>query len=206
MASKKQKRKTSKGKWQLPQHVEDSNAFSIELAAREAELRRPIFPQLRFILAGLGMSLLCLGIFLALLLPAKALTDDLDDRGITTSAVVTEVDDKPKHMKVRFDNSNGTTKADMSEFAGMLPDVKVGENLRVTYDSEDPSRVLSQAWVENPPYLSLPILGTAALTLLCTALMVAVILRRRWYLRTFGPPPPRPKKPKGKASTDLTKP
>ncbi|MCW8097340.1 hypothetical protein [Streptomyces tauricus] len=71
----------------------------------------------------------------------------------------------------------------------MRPEVEVGEKLLVVHDPQDPHRVLTKDWVDDPPFLSLPILGTALLALLCSALTVAVVLRRRWHLRTFGAPP-----------------
>ncbi|NGO45778.1 DUF3592 domain-containing protein [Streptomyces ureilyticus] len=163
----------------------------------------------------LGVSVLAIGIFLGLLLPANSLVDDLGDRGVTTSAVVTGVDNKPEHVKVKFKVSGKSIQTDLQDFAGMRPEASVGENLMVVFDPRDPKRVLSQDWVDEPPFLSFPILGTALLALLCTAMAVAVILRRRWYLRTFGSPPladaktqpaSESKERKGEAATHLTKP
>lgn len=213
--AKKQRKRHPAGEWRLPPHAEEARASSQRWARIKETESRPHLPGRKTILGMLGVFVLAIGIFLGLLLPANSLVDDLGDRGVTASSLVTGVDNKPKYVKVRFDSPSGTVKTDLSEFAGMVPDVQVGETLTVVYDPKDPSRALSKSWVEDPPYLSLPLLGTAALTLLCTALTVAVILRRRWYIRTFGPPPlansktqaaSEPKKRKGKAITDLTKP
>ncbi|MFI1484578.1 DUF3592 domain-containing protein [Streptomyces sp. NPDC020747] len=213
--AKKQKKRHPTGEWQLPPHTEETRASSQRWAKIKEAKSRPLLPGRKTILGMLGVSALTIGMFLALLLPANSLVDDLNDRGVTASAVVTGVDNKPKYVKVKFKFSGNTTQTDLYDFAGMQPEVNVGENLMVVYDPRNPNRVLSQDWVDNPPFLSFPILGTALLALVCTAMAVTVILRRRWHLRTFGPPPLtdakdpsafEPKKRKGKAATDLTKP
>ncbi|MEU9879308.1 hypothetical protein [Streptomyces phaeochromogenes] len=187
---KRQKKKRPTSQWQAPPHASKAQESAAWWARKREFEARPPFPELKVILGALSISLLAFGMFLALLIPSKTITDDLGARGVTTASLITGVDNKPKYVKVQFDGPGGVVRTELSEFAGMLPAATVGESLTVVYDPRDPSRVLPLSWVDNPPFTTLPILGTAALTLICVALTAAVILRRCWYLRKFGRPPP----------------
>jgi hypothetical protein len=134
------------------------------------------------------MALLCLGMFFAFWVPSQTLVNDLRSHGVTTTAAVTAVDNNPEYVRIRFNGPDGPTTAELSDYAGMRPEAEVGEALTVRYDSKDPSHALPVSWVDNPPILNLPMLGTAALTIFFLAGTVVLVLRRRWVLRIFGPP------------------
>lgn len=205
MAKKKSKRPADQ--YQLPAHVREAR----QAAARVAEWKpRPKLPPRRLILAQFGMSLLCAGMALLLWLPTQSLVQDLRSRGVTAVATVVGVDSKPKYVKVRLVTSpKAGTEVKLSEYAGMLPETHTNASMVVAYDPKDPSRIMARSWVEDPP-VSLQTYLASALALVFLVFAVALILRRRWVLRTFGPedPPASPtddKKP-GSGSVRLTKP
>ncbi|MFH8500287.1 hypothetical protein [Streptomyces coeruleorubidus] len=82
----------------------------------------------------------------------NSLVEELGSRGVTVAATVTDVDTKPKCVKVRFvQGPERGTAVELSETAGMLPDAHAGESMLVTYDPTDPSRILARGWVMNLP-------------------------------------------------------
>lgn len=181
MTKRKKKRRT--GRQQPSPHVTEANRFPVGSAALG-----PKVPQWRFILASLGMSVLCIGMTLTLWIPVRSKLNDLRDHGVTATATVIGVDNKPKYVKVRFANGTLTGReVELGEYAGMLPDMHVGESLFVTYDPNDPSRSLAHRWVVDPP-VNLPAWGTSALAVFFLTGAVAVIRRRRLLL-THSPPP-----------------
>lgn len=96
------------------------------------------------------------------------------------------MDSKPKYLKVRLVSGPQTGhEVKLTDYAGMYPEARPGEGLLVTYDPEQPSRALSQGWVEDPP-ANLPAYGTSALTLVCLSLTTAVVIRRVRILRSSG--------------------
>ena len=179
----KKQRKRSPSSFQNPQS-------SARVAAAKEEARkvaegwhpRPLLPQLRLVFALAGLGILCIVIFLALWLPSKGVVDDLRSRGVTATAAVTKVDDKPETVEVRFRSSGETVTTNLHDYAGMRPEVQVGQTLTVRYDPQDPSRVLTQSWVNSPPIVNLPMLGTAALALLLLAAAAFLTLRRHQVL------------------------
>ncbi|GGX36496.1 hypothetical protein GCM10010297_67160 [Streptomyces malachitofuscus] len=184
------KRKTAKRRtdqYQLPPHVAEAQQY----AARRAAYRpRPALPQWRLIAGAFGVFILTVGLALFLWIPARSLVTDLRSSGVTVAATVTGVDSKPKFVKVRFGQGpEEGNEIKLSEYAGMLPDVRADEALLVTYDPDDPSRALPHSWVVTPPP-NLPAYGTAGLALIILGLTIAVVLRRRWILRTPWPEHP----------------
>ncbi|MGW6543353.1 hypothetical protein ACWGBH_10955 [Streptomyces massasporeus] len=96
------------------------------------------------------------------------------------------MDSKPKYVKVRFVSGPRTgDEVRLTDYAGMYPEARSGGNLLVTYDPEQPSQVLSHAWVKDPP-ADLPAYGTSALTLVFLCLTTAVVVRRVRILRGSG--------------------
>ncbi|WP_449343926.1 hypothetical protein [Streptomyces massasporeus] len=93
------------------------------------------------------------------------------------------------------------TEVKLWDYAGMLPETQTGASMIVTYDPEDPSRILAQSWVEDPP-ANLPAYGTSALAIICLGLATAVTWRRIWILRTFGPHKPPASSTGGKVQSD----
>jgi hypothetical protein len=186
MARKKRPRRRN-DQYQLPQRVAAAQRY----AAAVAEYKpRPEPPQRRLIAVALGMFLLCLGMALFFWMSARSLVHDLRANGVTVAATVTGSDNKPKYVRVRYiQGENSGEEVKLSEYAGMLPDLRADDALLVTYDPEDPSRVLSRSWVISPP-LNLPAYGTSALALFTFGLTVAVVVRRRWILRTPWPDHP----------------
>ncbi|MGW7510169.1 hypothetical protein ACWGJ0_20970 [Streptomyces massasporeus] len=179
------KRKRLVGEYQLPPHVDKARQAA---AARAAGWQwRPKPPQRRVILTGLGVSLLCVGMAAVFWLPSKSLVRDLRSRGVTSAAIVIDVDSKPKYVKVRLvSGPRAGDEVKLSDYAGMYPGAQVNVAMLVTYDPQEPSRLLSRDWVANPPP-NLPAYGTAALALLCLSLTAAAALRRRRILRTSSP-------------------
>ncbi|MFF9811368.1 DUF3592 domain-containing protein [Streptomyces coeruleorubidus] len=173
--------------YRLPPHVESARQ---EAARARAWKPRPRLPQLRVILAGLGLFLLCVGMTLAFVLPSHSLVQDLRSRGVSAAATVVGVDTKPKYVKVRLVSSpKAGTEVKLSDYAGMLPETQTGASMIVTYDPQDPSRILAKSWAEDPP-ANLPAYGTSALAVIFLGLAAAVTWRRLWILRTFGPDAP----------------
>ncbi|GAA2323118.1 hypothetical protein GCM10010234_81560 [Streptomyces hawaiiensis] len=184
----KKKRKAGASQHQLPPHMEQARKA---IAEAKAWKPRPKLPQRRVIWAISGIFLLCIGLSLALWLPPHFLVQDLRSRGVDAAATVVGVDSKPKYVKVRLvTGPEAGTEVKLSDYAGMYPDTHTSASLVVTYDRDDPSRILTRAWVEDPP-ANLPAFGTSALAAICLGLTTAVIWRRLWILRTFGPEEPR---------------
>lgn len=182
MARKKKNRRPA-DEYQLPAHVDRARRAVTGAAGWKP---RPKPPQRRVILAGLGMSLLCAGMTAALWLPPHFLVQDLRSRGVTSAATVVGVDSKPKSVTVRFvSGPQRGDEAQLWDYAGMYPEARPGVGLLVTYDPDQPSRVLSHGWVEDPP-ANLPAYGTSALTLVLLSLTTAVVVRRVRILRSSG--------------------
>ncbi|MER5829239.1 DUF3592 domain-containing protein [Streptomyces sp. NPDC002130] len=136
------------------------------------------------------LFLLCVGMVLALVLPSRSLVQDLRSRGVSAAATVVGVDSKPKYVKVRLVSGPKTgTEVKLWDYAGMLPETQAGASIIVMYDPEDPSRILARSWVEDPP-ANVPAYGTSALAVVFLGLTTAVVWRRLWILRTFGPEEP----------------
>lgn len=148
----------------------------------------PLVPQRRQLLGVLGVSLLCAGMALAFWLPSRSLVHDLRDGGVTVAAHVTEVDTKPKYVKVEFlQGKLSGTEEKLWDYAGMLPDVQPGDALIVTYDPDDPHRSLPHAWVTDPP-ANLPAYGSSAIAaFLFTGAVVGTFRRRRILTRSSPP-------------------
>jgi hypothetical protein len=137
------------------------------------------------ILTGLGLFLLCVGMVLSFLLPPRSLVQDLRSRGVSAAATVVGVDSKPKYVKVRLVSSpQAGTEVKLWDYAGMLPETQTGASMIVTYDPEDPTRILTQSWVKDPP-ANLPAYGTAAIAAFFLLGTVALVFRRRWILRNW---------------------
>jgi uncharacterized protein DUF3592 len=171
-------------KYRIPLHIEQGNRRAAEWAVWR---RRPGLPQIRQILGCFAGFLLCTGMSLFLWLPARSVVQDLRDHGVTVVATVTGVDNRPKYVKVRFNQGPVKgTEVKLGDYAGMYPTTHVGKPMLVTYDPADPFRSLARHWVENPPPI-LPAYGTSALALFLLAGAIVGLIRRRRILRTFGP-------------------
>ncbi|MDT9701468.1 hypothetical protein [Streptomyces sp. P17] len=187
MADKKKKR--TRDQYQLPSHVEKARQAT---ATVDAFKPRPRIPQRRMIFGVFGVFLLAVGVALSFWLPPRSLVQDLRSQGVTVAATVTGVDNKPKYVKVRFvQGPESGTEVKLTDYVGMYPDAHTGDSMLVTYDPEDPSRILAQSWVADPP-ANLPAYGTSAIALLLLAGVVAVVFRRRWILRTWPQQPSEP--------------
>ncbi|MEU5522461.1 DUF3592 domain-containing protein [Streptomyces sp. NPDC047860] len=140
------------------------------------------------ILGVLGGGLLCVALALAFWLPSRFLVQDLRDTGVTVSAHVTKVDNKPKYVQVKFlQGELSGTEEKLWDYAGMLPDVHPGDALIVTYDPDDPHRSLPHAWVTDPP-ANLPAYGSSAIAaFLFTGAVVGTFRRRRLLTRSSPP-------------------
>lgn len=166
--------------YQLPAHVRRAQQSAAE---RRAWAPRPSPPRHGQILGILALSVLCAGLSFAFWLPPRSLVHDLRDNGVTATARVTAVDDKPKYVKVEFTQGPESGKeVELRDYAGMLPDVSRGDAVLVTYDPENPHRSLPHSWVADPPF-NVPAYGSSAITLLLLSGAVIGIFRRRRILR-----------------------
>ena len=178
----KKKRKRPAEQYQLPPHIKRSHQ---EVAEARAWRPQPPLPPRRLILSMFGLCLLSIGIVLSLTLPAHFLVQDLRSRGVSAAATVVGADSKPKYVKVRLVSSpKAGTEVKLWDYAGMLPETQTGASMIVTYDPEDPSRILTQSWVKDPP-INLPAYGTSALAAFFLLGTVALVFRRRWILRNW---------------------
>ncbi|MFF7732402.1 hypothetical protein [Streptomyces sp. NPDC007984] len=179
--TKKKKKRPAK-QYQLPPHITRSSERAAEARAWRP---RPPLPPRRLILSMIGLCLLSIGIVLSLTLPSHFLVEDLRSRGVSAAATVVGVDSKPKYVKVRLVSSpKAGTRVKLWDYAGMLPETEAGASMIVTYDPEDPSRILTQSWVKDPP-INLPAYGTSALAAFFLLGTVALVFRRRWVLRNW---------------------
>ncbi|WEV27250.1 hypothetical protein OYE22_20125 [Streptomyces sp. 71268] len=151
-------------------------------------IRRKL-PQRRLILCLLALAVLTCSVFLFFFwIPSQSLVDDLRSRGIVAAA---EVTDSPKdrfgsagNVMVRFEGPDGPLREALSEWGGKRPEgLPQGSVVRVVYDPHDPSRVLTQKWVDSPPTLTLPMVVCLVLCPLFLAGAIALTLRRRTLLR-----------------------
>ena len=178
----KKKRKRPAEQYQLPPHIKRSHQ---EVAEARAWRPQPPLPPRRLILSMVGLCLLSIGRVLSLTLPAHFLVQDLRSRGVSAAATVVGADSKPKYVKVRLVSSpKAGTEVKLWDYAGMLPETQTGASMIVTYDPEDPSRILTQSWVKDPP-INLPAYGTSALAAFFLLGTVALVFRRRWILRNW---------------------
>ncbi len=150
----------------------------------------PRLPSWRAILVFLIGFLVMFGILLAYMVQAASLVSQLRDRGVTTLGVVKSVDNKPKYLEVEYRTDSGKELVRLKEIAGMLPEAAPGDSLLITYDPQHPATALSRAWVEEPPYLSLPILGTALVAAFFLVGGGFLAVRRRQLLRSSAPSAP----------------
>ena len=174
------KRKRPGDPYQVPPHIARAQRIA---ADRRSWKPRPLIPQRRQLFGILAVSVMCAGLSLALWIPPHSLVRDLRKDGVTVAAKVTEVDNKPKYVKVEFlHGTRSGTRTKLWDYAGMIPDVHPGDALLVTYDPNNPHRSLPHAWVTDPP-VNLPAYGISAITVFMLTGTVAGVLRRRRLLR-----------------------
>lgn len=167
--------------YQLPPHVRRAQRLAAESRAWAPRASAPRPGQ---ILGILGLSVLCTGLSVAFWLPPRSLVQDLRNHGVTTTAQVTAVDDKPKYVKVEFTQGpESGNEVKLWDYAGMLPDVDPGDAVLVTYDPDNPHRSLPRSWVADPP-VNLPAYGSSAIALFLFSGAVIGIVRRRRILGT----------------------
>ncbi|WP_268220490.1 DUF3592 domain-containing protein [Streptomyces sp. EMB24] len=178
--TKKKRPKRPNDRYHLPPHVAAAQRYAAK-ATEQVTYPRP--PPRRVVVAAFGMSLLCLLMALFFWMPARSLVHDLRTDGVIVEATVTAADNKPKYIRVRYAFGVEAGKEfKLSEYAGMLPELRTGDALLVIYDRKNPSRVLPHDWVTAPPP-NLPAYGTSGLSILVLGLSFAVVLRRRRILR-----------------------
>jgi hypothetical protein len=124
------------------------------------------------------------GIFLAFSLPAHSLVSDLRSRGVATWAEVTSSPKdhfgSPGNIKIRFEGPKAEVDTALSDWGGRRPGGLVtGKLVSVTYDPHDPTRVLTTAWVKNPPVMTLPMLVSLLVSAFFLAGAIFLTVRRR---------------------------
>ncbi|MER5597383.1 DUF3592 domain-containing protein [Streptomyces sp. NPDC002265] len=157
-----------------------------EMRRATARERRPV-PQRRLIatLAVLFLGTACGTLFL-LWLPSHTLVHDLRTRGVATWAQVTS---SPRdkfgsagNVEVRFTASGRTVETVLSDWGGERPGgLEPGGTVSVTYDRQNPHRVLTTAWVQHPPAVTAPMLWGLVLSpfFLAGTVLLAVLRHRR---------------------------
>ncbi|MFJ9603261.1 DUF3592 domain-containing protein [Streptomyces althioticus] len=185
---KKKKRRPRRENWTRPPLSAERRAAEEEWRRSRAALNRPPLPQKRLIATLFGLALVTLTAFLMFLLPGRSLVKDLRSRGISVVAEVTAAS-KNKYgdagnVKVRFDGPDGTVETELHDWGGKRPEgLRAGAAVPVTYDPQEPTRVLTTRWVEDPPTATLPMLVTAVLTPLLLSGAVFLVVRRRRLLK-----------------------
>ncbi|MFF8094549.1 DUF3592 domain-containing protein [Streptomyces sp. NPDC016675] len=185
--TKKTKKKRPPGEYKLPPRV----ARNQQSAARRATHReQPPLPGYRHIFGAFGGFLLTLGMALFLWFPAHSLLQDLRERGVAAPAIVTDVNETAKFVKIKFTlGPRAGEEVELSEFSGMHPDFHAGDHMWAIYDPENPSRLLSRHWVSIPP-TNFPVFGTSILSAFFLVGAVVLFFRRLWVLRNWPPEKP----------------
>lgn len=178
-------------RWALPRHI---------LHAKESTdqgLRglRPPLPRRRFILAVFSMAVLGCCLLATLWIPPHSVVNKLRANGVATSAEVTGLNSYTKSVQVQFNSTIGTVHTKLYDASRVARYVKPGDHVDVTYDPSDPSQVVAQSWLNDPPYVNIAVVCSLAMVLLFGCGTAALILRRRHILRTYGPPTPTPSPP-----------
>lgn len=184
----KKRRKRSRDDWTPPPKSAERQAREQELRGFRASLRQPPLPQRRLILALFGMAVGTCAAFLVFWLPAQSLVDDLRSRGVPVAAEITA---SPKNkygeagnVTVRFSGPRGEVETVLSDWGGKRPEgLPSGAAVSVTYDPQQPTRVLTTEWVDNPPAMTLPMLVTLVLTPLLLGAAILLVIRRRIVLK-----------------------
>jgi hypothetical protein len=194
-------KKRNRGKqYQLPPHIVRANQQSALWSWKRS---KPTPPPVRTLLILAVGSPIALAMALFLWIPADSLAQDLGSSGVTANAVVTEVNSRQKLVKIRFTQGRDSgLVAKLSDYGGVLPDVRTGTPLSVTYDPSDPNRSLPSEWVINPPTILVAYFMSAVAALMMISAAIGAIRRRR-MLRTWGAQ--QPGEPRAEAVT-LTKP
>lgn len=183
---KKKRTKRSRNDWTLPPKVAQQNA-RLEESRRKIALARQPVPQRRLILTVLTLFLVAFGMFLAFSLPSHSLVSDLRSRGVATWAEVTSSPrdhfGSPGNIKIQFKGPKGEIDTALSDWGGRRPGGLVtGKLVSVTYDPHDPTRVLTTAWVKNPPVLTLPMLVSLIVSAFFLVGTILLTVRRRRLL------------------------
>ncbi|MBQ0973432.1 DUF3592 domain-containing protein [Streptomyces griseoincarnatus] len=182
------KKKRSQGDWTPPPKSAERQAADREVRNLRAAVRQPPLPQRRLILALIALALATFLVFLVFWVPAQTLVSDLRSRGV---AVVAEITTSPKNkygeagnVTIRFNGPRGEVETVLTDWGGKRPEgLLPGSAVPVTYDPQDPSRVLTTEWVEDPPGMTLPMLVTLVLTPVFLVGVILLVVRRRTLLR-----------------------
>ncbi|MEU7445374.1 hypothetical protein EES47_17390 [Streptomyces sp. ADI98-12] len=165
--------------------------------AREREWERerqraalPPLPQRRLIATVLAIAALCGGGFLFFLLPSQERVADLREHGVLVLAEVTSVTTNKYgevgNVGVRFSGPGGQVETELVEWGGKLPDgLRQGAQVPVTYAPEDPNLVMTTAWVQDPPGMTLPMIIALLLAPLALLAGVLMTVRRRKLLKEY---------------------
>ncbi|MFJ7176749.1 DUF3592 domain-containing protein [Streptomyces massasporeus] len=182
------KKKRSRDDWTLPPKSAERQARDLELQRLRSSVRQPPLPQRRLILTLFVMALGTGVAFLVFWLPSQSLVNDLRSRGLSVAAEITA---SPKNkygeagnVKVRFSGPEGEVETVLSDWGGKRPEgLLPGAAVSVTYDPQEPTRVLTTEWVKNPPVMTLPMFITLVFTPLMTGSAILLAVRRRNLLK-----------------------
>ncbi|MFI8302690.1 DUF3592 domain-containing protein [Streptomyces sp. NPDC085927] len=187
----KKKKKRSRDDWTLPPKSAERQSLDRESKQFRTAVRQPPLPQRRLILTLFVMALGSCVAFLVFWLPSQSLVNDLRSRGVSVAAEITA---SPKNkygeagnVKVRFSGPNGEVETVLGDWGGKRPEgLLEGAAVPVTYDPREPTRVLTAEWVEDPPFMTLPMLITLAFTPLLLGGTILLVMRRRKLLKERG--------------------
>ncbi|WP_258308288.1 DUF3592 domain-containing protein [Streptomyces sp. NWU339] len=182
------KKKRSRADWTPPPKSAEQVAFETDLRIRRLRLGQPTVPKRRVILGVFAVALMAGGMFLGFLLPSESLVSDLRSRGVSVWAEVTASPrnkyGSPGNIKVKFDGPEGEMETSLYDWGGMRPEGLFQKAVvSVTYDPRDPTRVLTTAWVKDPPMMTMPMLVALLAFLFFMAGTIFITIRRRVLLK-----------------------
>ncbi|MBZ2407160.1 hypothetical protein ACWHAO_22995 [Streptomyces albidoflavus] len=188
--AKKNRPKKRRDDWTPPPKSLRDLAFERE---RERERQRkalPPLPRRRLIVTLFAFALLCCGGFLVFLLPSQWQVDGLRADGVPAVAEVTSVTTNKYGdvggVGVRFSGPERQVTAKLLSWGGKLPDgLREGAEVAVTYAPEDPSQVMTTAWVLNPPGMTMPMIVTLFFAPLLLLAAILITLRRRRLAKEY---------------------
>ncbi|MEU7375166.1 DUF3592 domain-containing protein [Streptomyces albidoflavus] len=183
----KRKRKRRAG-WTPPPKSAQAVASEREWARRKALAAVPAVPRRRQIIGISAFGLAAVGLFLLFLLPSRSLVADLRSRGVPVVAEVVDTTDNRyddlSEVVVRFRGFEGEVETWLHDWGGQYPEgLSVGTDIMVTFDPQDPSRVLPSGWVAEPPLVTTPMLVVAVCGFPFVVLPWFVMARRQRLLR-----------------------
>ncbi|MFE6716702.1 DUF3592 domain-containing protein [Streptomyces albidoflavus] len=188
MTQKGKRKRKRRADWTPPPKSARTLASEREWARWKALAAVPAVPRRRQIIGIFAFGLAAVGLFLLFLLPSRSLVADLRSRGVPVVAEVVDTSnnkyDDLREVVVRFRGSEGEVETELHDWGGRYPEgLSAGTDIMVTFDPQDPSRVLPSRWVADPPLVTTPMLVVAVCGFPFVVLPWFAMVRRRRLLR-----------------------